>query len=206
MNKFRSGILTMVSILGSVMVATPVAVGSETSPVIISTSVDGTLTLTVAMRKNDPSGELIGLMDFGLLTPRGNALVSSSNSTTGTGVVVALITVNSRGVAYTVSQTGTPMSNGTSAFPDGACVLKPDYKADDNAGQSLPAGASLGSPGSWVTTNKILYISGPSGETRTFQTLYTITDNPAYGATNGVPLYQQSGAYKGTVTITATTG
>ncbi len=197
------------AVIAAVLVQTaclPVfAGGSNTNPIIISTSVDGTLTLTVAMRKNSPNGPLVPAMDFGILQSRGNSLVSSEAGSTGTGAIHMFISANSHGVPYTVTQTGTALSNGTTTLPAGACNVVPVYSANVNGGLPMPAGASLGTAGSWIAVNKTLYTSGPTGALRTFEAYYSITDDPAAGATGSVPLFQQAGNYSGTVTITATT-
>lgn len=204
MKPFRFVIFVWALVFGTAL-SVPAA-ASSSDPIIIVTSVDGTLTLTVALHKNDGSGPLVSVMDFGRLVDLGTGtLRSSASSTTGTGAIAAFVTVNSRGVPYTVTQTGTPMSSGLSTLPDGALTVKPVYAAEDNGGQALPPGASLGAPGTWVATNKVLYVSGPSGAIRTFQAYYSITDDPAAGATTGVPLTQPAGDYTGTVTLTATT-
>ena len=192
--------------LMAVLTCTPAfADGSSYDPIIISTSVDGTLVLTVAMHKNDPGGQLVPYIEFGTLVPSGNSLVSSTSGSSGTGSIVMLITTNSHGVPYTVTQTGTSLSNGTTTLPAGACTVVPSYSAADNSGLPMPGGAALGSSSSWVAVNKTLYTSGPSGSLRTFEATYRITDDAGSGATAGVPLFQQLGDYAGTITITATT-
>ncbi len=204
-----TGIKLAAALAAAVMiqgVCAPVSAdGSSSDPMIISTSVDGTLVLTVAIHKNDPGGQLVPYIVFGTLVPNGNSLVSSTSGSSGTGAIVMLITTNSHGVPYTVTQTGTPLSNGTTTLPAGACTVVPSYSAADNSGLAMPVGAALGTSGSWVAVNKTLYTSGPTGSLRTFQATYRITDDAGSGATAGVPLFQMLGDYAGTITITATT-
>lgn len=178
---------------------------SSSDPIIIVTSIDGTLTLTVAMHKNNSGGALVSSMDFGVLEDIGtHTLRSSSTGTTGTGAVAVFITTNSHGAPYSVTQTGTALSNGAVTLPAGACAVTPVYSTFDNGGAALPSGASLGTPGTWVATNKILYQSDSAGALRTFQAYYSITDDPSAGASSFVPMDQAGGTYTGTVTITAT--
>ena len=205
MNRFRMEVFYLM-LAAAALALGGSALASSSGPIIIVTSVDGTLTLTVAMHKNDGNGALVASMDFGRLIDIGTGtLRSSATGTTGTGAIAAFITVNSRGVPYNVTQTGTPMTAGAATLPAGALTVKTIYAPEDNGGAALPAGASVGTAGSWVATNKVLYVSGPTGASRTFQSYYSITDDPNAGATTGVPLSQPAGDYAGTVTITATT-
>ena len=175
-------------------------------PVTTSATVDGALSLSVVLRENSSTGVTMPSIRFGALGNIGTGTLRS-NTTTGVGSVVAMITVNSHGLQYTVTQTGTTMSTGGTTpktLPAGACVVTPAYAAADNGGAGLPTGASVGAGGSFVSTGRILYISETAGSLRTIQAHYSITDDPAAGSTAGVPLDQAGGTYGGTVTITTT--
>lgn len=204
MKKLLSIALVAVAVLSG---ATPsFAASVSNGPINMSASVPGALTLSLVLKKNDFAGAVVTSMDFGELVNVGTGtLRSSTTSTTGTGAVAAFISANSQGLPYTIKQTGTALSNGTTTLPSGACVVKPVYAAADNGGQAQPAGAVLGTGGSWVATDKVLYQSETgTAAIRTIQAYYSVTDDPAAGATTGVPINQAPGSYTGTVTITVT--
>ena len=178
----------------------------SSSPVPVSASVDGALSMTMTMKKNDFNGATVTSMDFGRLVDIGTGtLRSSSTSTTGTGAVDVFLSANSHGLPYTITQTGTALSNGSVNLPAGACVVTPVYAAPDNGGASMPPGAVLGPKESWVANNKVLYTSeSGTAAMRTIEAFYSITDDPAAGSTASVPPNQPSGTYTGTVTFTVT--
>ena len=182
------------------------AATATSGPFTTSASVSGTLTLTTVIKKNSSTGATITTMDFGQLTDIGTGtLRSSATGTTGTGAADMFITANSHGLPYTITQTGTAMSNGSTTLPAGALTVVPVYAAADNGGATMPTGASLGSAGTWVSTNKVLYTSETgTAAMRTIQAIYSVTDDPTAGSTASVPLNQAAGTYSGTVTITVT--
>lgn len=180
------------------------AATQSTAPITTTAVVSSSLTLSVLMKKNDSNGATVTSMNYGQLSDIGTGtLRSSPTGTTGTGSVVAYITANSQGLPYTITQTGTTISNGTTTLPNGALAVTPVYATQDNGGAAKPAAAVVGSAGTWVGT-RTLYTSEAAGALRTIQAHYAITDDPAAGATTGVPLNQQAGTYNGTVTITVT--
>ena len=182
------------------------AATATSGPLTMSASVSGTLSLSAVIYKNSTAGAVIPTMDFGQLMDIGTGtLRSSPTSTTGTGAADVLITANSHGLPYTISQTGTAMSNGTTSLPAGALTVVPVYAAADNGGATLPTGAALGTKGTWVASGKTLYTSETgTAAMRTIQAVYSITDDPTAGATASVPINQAGGTYTGTVTITVT--
>lgn len=215
-NKMKRGFMKkslsmamLVSLLSfSELVQAHIAHAASTSfgPVPVSATVGGGLTLTVVMRKNDFSGPIVTNMDFGRLVDIGTGtLRSSSTSTTGTGAVDVFLSANSQGLPYTITQTGTALSSGSASLPAGACVVVPVYAQADNGGAAQPQGATLGTPGTWVSSGKVLYASeSGNAAMRTIQAIYSISDDPAAGATTGVPVDQPGGDYDATITFTAT--
>ena len=146
-------------------------------------------------------------MSFGNLVDIGTGtLRSSATGTTGTGAVAVFLSATTQGLPYTITQTGTSMSNGSSILPAGACIVRPVYAAADNGGLTLPAGASIGTGGTWTSaTARVIYQSEAGvAQGRTVQAYYSITDDPVAGATTGVPTSQAAGTYSGTVTFTLT--
>ncbi len=181
------------------------AATTSTPAITTSASVASALTLTVVIKKNDFAGALITAMNFGQLVNIGTGtLRSSATGTTGTGNAAAFISANSQGLPYTLTQTGTAMSNGITTLPAGACTVVPVYAAADNGGAVLPAGAVVGTAGSWVGTRTLYTSEAGTAAGRTIQAHYSVTDDPAAGATTGVPLSQAAGTYSGTVTISVT--
>jgi hypothetical protein len=189
------------------MFVSPVAMAATASTPTITTSasVPSALTLGVTLRKNDSAGAIITTMDFGNLVDIGTGtLRSSPTGTTGTGAVAAFITANSQGLPYTITSTGTALSNGTTTLPSGALTVVPGYAAADNGGAALPTGAVVGSAGSWVGTRTLYTSESGTAAIRTIQAGYSVTDSPAAGSTAVVPLNQAAGTYNGTVVITVT--
>ena len=182
------------------------AATQSVGPISINAIVGTGMTLTVVMKKNDFSGVTVTSMDFGTLQNIGTGtLRSSPTGSTGTGAVDVFLSANSHGLPYTITQTATQLSNGITTIAGGSSTVVPVYSPADNGGAALPIGASLGTKGTWVATNKLLYQSeGGAAAARTIQAFYSITDDPAAGATTGVPLDQSGGAYSATVTFTLT--
>ncbi len=200
--------VAMAMIVGMVCV-TPFsqAATSVQGPFTVSAVVPSALTLTVVMRRNDFAGTTITSMNFGNLIDIGTGtLRSSATSNTGTGAAAVFLSAQSQGLPYSITQTGTPMSNGGSTLPAGACIVKPTYSAGDNGGLTMPAGASLGTGATWTSvSSKLIYQSeATAAQARTITAFYSVTDDPAAGATQGVPLGQAAGTYSGTVTFTLT--
>ena len=80
--------------------------------------------------------------------------------------------------------------------------MTPIYATQDNGGAALVG--TLGTKGSWVATDKVLYTSDAIGSIRTIQAIYSITDDPAAGASAAVPVNQAGGSYSSAVTFTVT--
>ena len=207
-------IVAIFVIVFSVASPSAFAATATSGPYTVSASVDGSLSLSVALRKNTSTGPIVSSMDFGKLvefsstdpidpTKVYKALRSSATSTTTTGNVTAMVNANSHGLPYTITQTGTALASGADSIPAGACSVITAYSTLDNGGAAEVGTRSLASGGSWVGT-KTLYTSDGLGSIRTFQAIYSITDDPAAGATTAVPINQKGGTYSGTVTFTVT--
>lgn len=182
----------------------------------ISASVDSSLTLTATIFKDSgagPVGSALASINFGQLQVFTNTLTNGQtlrSSDTGTGAVmggaVALISANSHGAHYVISETGTVLTSGSNTIPANACGMVPVYAAADNGGNALPAGAAVGAKASWVTAvgNTIYNSEASNTAMRTVQAHFSITDDPAGGAQSGgaVLLNQAGGSYSGTITFT----
>jgi hypothetical protein len=205
MKKIVSMAILVVMVVGFASPAA-FAVTTSTAPITTSASVASALSLTVVLKKNDFAGATITTMNFGQLVNIGTGtLRSSPTGTTGTGAVAAFISPNSQGLPYTITQTGTTMSNGSTTLPSGALTVVPVYAAADNGGLAKPAAAVVGTAGSWIGTRTLYTSETGTAASRTIQAIYSVTDDPAAGATTGIPTSQAAGTYTGTVTITMTT-
>ncbi len=178
------------------------AATQSTAPVNISAQVLGALSISVVLHQNSSIGALVTSMDFGSLQGTSGTLRSSSAGSTGTGSVVAMITCNSSGLPYAVTETSAAaLTSGINTIPTGACAVVPVYAAADNGGDGLVG--SLGTAGSWVGT-RTLYTSDGIGSIRTIQSHFAIVDSGSTGGSADVPLNQPAGTYTGTVTFTVT--
>lgn len=205
--------VTMAVIMGMVAGFTaPYVIAATTSlgPITVSAAVPVAFDLGMEMKKNDFAGATITAMDFGTLgtitltNGQKSSLRSVTTGSTGTAAVDVFFGASTQGAPYTITQTGTPMTGpGGATLPAANLIVVPFYTPDDNGGATLPAGASVGAPGSWVGTRTI-YTSGPTAAARVVQAFYSITDDPAVGAVGGITSAQAAGAYTGTVTFTLT--
>ena len=174
----------------------------------VSAIVSSNLQLNMSLFKNSVTAAnditAGNIMDFGTLQNIGTGtLRSSATGSTGVGSVIALLSAVSTGVPYTISQNGTQLTSGSNTLPSGATTVVPVYATQDNGGQALVG--TLGTAASWVNANKTLYTSNAAADTRLIQAHYSVTDDPAAGATTGVPTSQAAGTYTATVTFTVTT-
>jgi hypothetical protein len=201
------------------LVTTQAGAATVASPALpVTATVPQAFEFTASVYKNLPQGfgpdyaNLRTSMQFGALekmtfTAPGNLVYKEIRSSDATGIAAfaVVLVANTQRVPYTITQTGTALTSGVNTIPNGSSVVTPVYTIQDNAGATLPAGASIGSPGSWVSTNKTLYSSGPSGASRAIQAIYSITGDPTAGATATVPVDQPAGAYASGITFTMTT-
>lgn len=106
---------------------------------------------------------------------------------------------NSSGRPFRLTQTATALTNGAKTLPAGACIVAPWPVNKD--GQAYPAGASIGTRGTFVTTNKIIYTSDPAGTYTPVAFTYAITNSPDGGAYEYVPADQMGGNYSSSITF-----
>ncbi len=106
---------------------------------------------------------------------------------------------NSSGRPFRLTQSATALSNGTKTLPAGSCIVTPWPVNKD--GQAYPAGASIGTRGSFIANNKIIYQSEPAGSYTPVAFTYAITNDPNAGATEFVPFDQAGGTYSSTITF-----
>lgn len=119
------------------------------------------------------------------------------------------------GKPYNINSSSTGLTSGANTLPGAAFVLAPGYASQDewspgNPQGAMPSGASLGTKGSAVATNKLVYSSETGTATpRIIRAFYSIPPRNSDGTVpypgwSGVPLSQASGSYSGTATLTIT--
>ncbi len=180
------------------------ASADSVGPITINAEIPGVFDLKVAMHKNTSTGGTVTVMNFGTLVqdPTFFDYRSSTSGSTGTGSVVALTSCQSTVGKYQITQTGTTLTKGSDTMPAGAQVVVPVYSPADNGGAAFVG--TMGTKGSWVGT-RTLYTSDAIGSERVCQNIYSITSDPAAGATAAVPSSQPAGVYAATVTLNAVT-
>ncbi|MFH1854333.1 MAG: hypothetical protein ABH815_03365 [Candidatus Omnitrophota bacterium] len=121
------------------------------------------------------------------------------------------------GHKYEVKSTCTGLASGSNRLPDNSFGLTPVYSADDlwditdptsrQGDMPTATGAQLGSSGSAVATDMLIYRSDNPSTARIIQAYYGLPPYEIGGADpfpdfERIPLSQASGTYTGTVTIT----
>ncbi|MBP9733332.1 MAG: hypothetical protein KBD07_03030 [Candidatus Omnitrophica bacterium] len=106
---------------------------------------------------------------------------------------------NSSSRPYRLTQSANILTNGNQTIPAGACMVTP-WPTDKN-GAAYPAGATIGTAGSFIGTNKIIYQSEPAGSYVPVAFTYAITNDAATGATGFVPFDQSGGSYSSSITF-----
>ncbi|GEM_PF-2114491 len=203
--------------------ALPAFAATASTPAFnVNASVDGALSITATLFKDSatgPTGSSIAAINFGQLqvftnTSTGGQTLRSSDTGTGAvmGGAVALVSANSHGAHYVITQTGTALTSGTNTIPIGACRMVPFYSTGDLLGGvaqgAAPAGAVPSTTkASWVTTGgpaNTLYNSEVSPtQVRVMQAHFSVSDDPATGSSTAVPTNQPGGTY-GPASITFT--
>lgn len=163
----------------------------------VSASVDAALELNFIMYRSDGTvtqGPFSSAMNFGTLVQDqpGAALRSQY-------YFHVVLTPNSSSRPFMITQTAAAPSNGTVTVPAGACVVTP-WPTDAN-GRNYPSGSLVGSRGSFVATDKLIYRSGSSGKTCQVAASYAIANTPQAGATEFVTPYQAGGEYTTVLTF-----
>lgn len=160
--------------------------------------------------QNPWSGTTVTAMNFGALTHTlsggGDAGVWYSPK-----YYCVIIFTTSFGHRYEVRSTCTGLVSGGVQAPAGSFGLTPAYAAEDewsagNPQGAMPSGATLGTAGPAVATDKMIYRSETAATNRIIRAFYSI---PSYGAGGAlpypgyqpIPLSQGAGTYTATVTI-----
>lgn len=186
---------------------------------------DGTPVLTIQLKKltsacQEPSlGSDATSMDFGQLTH-----VLDTGEDAGlwfsASYYCVLIYTTSFGHRYEIKSTCAGLTSGANSLPAGSFGVTPQYRPEDmwvwpggSAAQgSQPALSLLGTAGSAVATDKLIYRSEPGASNRIIRAFYSLPNakiSPCGGGSPvdpfpgyaSIPLSQAAGTYSGTVTI-----
>lgn len=198
-----------------------IGLAQNTATVGVTADVDEQLELTIWIKQvqdeQDPGteGTEVTSMSFGALTDTFADGSPAGNLFCRTWFAVFMIPSTS-GRAYIVRQTSNRLTSGANSIPDNCFMMSPDYQRLDewqwtggSAAQGpMPGGASLGSPGSAVGSNKTIYTSEAAGSSRIIRCYYSITNGyqadgtprPGFSG-EGIPLDQSAGHYTASVTF-----
>ncbi|MBI3323759.1 MAG: hypothetical protein HYZ92_00575 [Candidatus Omnitrophica bacterium] len=213
------------AVLAGVLAVPALAQAATTQAVDVTAEVTPTTNLTCAVVRctADATGtetcnttpEPTAVMDFGTLGPADPTNPSSALSSDHFFKVFC--GVNTSGRPYTVTQTGTALTNENGvAIPNNAWVFTPiafvdTTDADNIANEPLPGDAAVGGVASANSTNALWIDTGSQTNIVVVQAAYGVTGDPRRDAdlssdTTGdlIPPTQQAGSYQSSVTWTLT--
>lgn len=162
----------------------------------------------------DPfTGATVTSMTFGSLTH-----TLANNAEAGAwyspNFFAAMIFANGFGKAYQITSTSLGLSGAGNSLPTGSFGIAPGYSATDEFSPGVsqgpqPLGSALGTAGSAIATNVLIYRSETAGSARIIRAFYSLPPVGAGGAApftgyQPIPLSQVQGTYTGTVTIAIT--
>jgi len=127
-------------------------------------------------------------MVFGELFNVDNRLFASKHFT------VLLGAVSSTG-PYEIRQTGSALTLGVNTVPAGGTYVVPH----SNGNPSLPG--TLGSTGTWVETDKMLYRSDETGSSQQMAAVYAVGGDPIINGWEHIPLDLPAGDYNAAITF-----
>ena len=198
------------ALLGGTMGISPAMAEDITGPsvpVTATVSSDFSFSVTLVEIVNGALGATVSSMDFGTLASNGtsNGQLRSLNSTKA---FQAFFGINAQQQPFTIKQTAGPLQNGPNQIANGAFIVTPlDGVGGDPSkpfDQNPPGNMTVkGTRTSAVGQNLVLF-SSSGGPSNTMAATYGITDDPALGATEFIPLDQPAGVYTTTITYTAT--
>lgn len=193
MKKALAALQTFAAVL--MLAASAQAAGTVTVP--MSATVQSVLELGVEIRQYKDGAVTnwgASSMNFGTLTSD-----TAQGPMRGENYFDVYLHPNASGRPFRLTQSATALTNGVRTIPAGACIVTPWPTNKD--GQSYPAGASIGTRGSFIATNKIIYTSDPAGSYTPVAFTYAITNDANAGATAFVPFDQAGGSYTSQVTF-----
>jgi hypothetical protein len=204
----------MAGLLGA---APAMAVDIPGPAVPVSATVPANLSFSVTITELIPDGAggttigpVVTTMDFGPLASNGTfdpdgpgPIPPQPRALNALRAYQVFLGVNPQGGGFNIRQTATPLSNGVATIPNGAFIVTPLSGVGGDPAQPLPANIVVGTRGTAVAVDKVLF-SSAGGPTNTMAATYGVTDDPSLGAFEFIPLDQPTGIYVTTVTFTAT--
>jgi hypothetical protein len=185
-------------VIAALLIASATAFADATEgPFPITASVNSMLELVANVFDGDiTAGEAPvpgNALNFGALIAKGDGTLGASKHFT------VLLSAQSSSRKYAIKQTSTPLTAGAVTIPSGATNVQPTSN-----GAALPAGAVLGTAGTWVASEKVLYTSEAAGSARTVAAIYSVGGDVGgpTGATQVIPTGQAGGSYASSVTFT----
>lgn len=115
--------------------------------------------------------------------------------------------INAQSRPYTIKQTAAKLTSGGNTLPDGSFIVTPLQGVGGDTsptGTPLPSGTVVAAKRSAVGTGVVLFSRTTNGASNTMAATYGITDDPAHGATEFIPLDQPAGSYVTTIVFSAT--
>ena len=181
---------TITSLVAMVMVIGTAFAASVQGPFTMSASVSQVLELNASIFEGDVVDNLPATaFNYGTLIDKGDGTLGASKHFS------VLLGANSSSRAYAIRQTAGTLTFGTNTLPTGAQTVIPN-----NNGVSLPG--TLGSQGTWVGVNKVLYTSEAAGSSQVIGAVYALGGDVPAAATAIIPTAQTGGNYAGSVTFT----
>ncbi len=215
MNQWGRGLVAGLLLVGS---ARPVgavdAPCSGACSVNVTADVQSALTFSVTLTELLNNGTVIGpqvtSMTFGNLASNGTfdpdgagPLPPQPRSLNSTRAYQAFFGANSQQRPFSLKMTAGPLQSGPNNLKNGAWIVTPLAGVGGDPAKPLPANILVGSRGSAVATNKVLF-SSTGGPADTMAATFGITDSPTLGATEFIPLDQPAGPYVSSVAFTLT--
>ncbi len=199
--------------------AVAVACTGTCAPVVTAT-VSSTLTFNVSIVELLPAagggttiGPAVTAMNFGALASQGKwdddnnpATPDVSRSMSSLKAFQVFFGINAQQRPFSIKQSssGIGLASGTNTIPAGGFIVTPLQGVGGDTTKPLPAGISVAPRTSAIGSNIELFSRASNGTSNTMAATYGITDDPAFGATQPIPLDQPAGTYTTTITFTAT--
>ncbi len=220
MNRQRNLLSAMAALTALVFGASPVLAVDVPGPSIpVSATVSSSLTFSVTVVELVPAtppatgtvlGSTVTTMNFGTLASNGTfdpdgagPLPPQPRSLNSTKAFQVFFGANAQQRPFSLKQTALPLQSGANVIPAGAFIVTPLAGVGGDTTKPLPGNIIKGARGTAIITNRVLF-SSSGGPSDTMAATYGITDDPAQGATQTIPLDQATGTYGTNVVFTLT--
>jgi len=168
-------------------------------PINVTASISGTKSINCTILQDNNPGNVVTSMNYGALQLNANSnFVGTKFFQFHCGVT------NNTTTPYQVTQTGGTLTSGSNTLNNGSWIVTPLNGIGGNPSNPFPPGTTVGACGTAAATNKMLFTQANGTTVSDYSFTYGITDDPALGATDAIPLDQPAGNYATTITFTAT--